>query len=123
MTSNSAYGNGPKVHEHKHHDEQAAVQREEEGENVVWDSLGPAVNRVESMRRVGRGEAVGVVRLVDVAVQKGEVQATMDEIDGHVGAEKEQWNGEQKIAPTVVVNIVIHLAVALCHEHREGRHE
>ena len=117
------YRDGPEVDEHEHDHEQSFVKREEEGEDVVWHALRPTVDRVEGVRGIRCGEAVGVMRLVNVAIQEREVQSSMDKVDGHVCAEEEQRNGEEEISPAVLVNVVVHLAVALSDQHRERRHE
>ena len=99
------------------------MEGEEEGEDVVWDALAPAVDGVESVRGVGSREAIGVVRLVDVAVNPRVVETAVDKVDRHVGAEEEQGDRGEEIAPAVVVDILVHLAVALSHHDGERRHE
>ena len=54
----------PKVDEAEQEDVGEFLQRENEGKDVVWNTLGPAIQRVESMGRIRTWHDPLVVRLV-----------------------------------------------------------
>lgn len=56
--------NGPEIDEHEEHDVGPFLQREDEGKDVVGDTLRPAIDGVEGMRSIGSGHDPFVMWLV-----------------------------------------------------------
>ena len=81
---------GPDVDEDEEGDVGKLGEGEQEGEHVVRQRLGVAVQRVEGVRGKGRGHDPLVVRLVDVLVDAWVVQTAVDPIDQRVGEEEEE---------------------------------
>lgn len=80
----------PDVDERKEADVCQLLQRENEGENVVRQALGKAIERVESVaRKRGRHDPF-VVWLMERLVQAGVMQTTVDPVDKEVGEEEEE---------------------------------
>lgn len=68
---------------------------------------------MESVRGIGSGVAVGVVRLVDVFVDDAPMESTMRPIDEEVGHEEEEGHSQDEVDPAVVADVVVDLAVAV----------
>jgi hypothetical protein len=80
---------GPDLDESEEGDVCELLQREDEGEQVVWDGLGEAVERVESVAGEGCGHDPLVVRLVQALVEELAVQGAVDPVDAEVGEGQE----------------------------------
>jgi hypothetical protein len=81
---------GPDLDEEEEGQVREFLQGEDEGEDVVGDRLGPAVDGVECDSRVGSWHDPFVVRFVEGFVEGGVVQTAVDEVDEHVGEEEEE---------------------------------
>lgn len=96
---------------------------EQEWEDVVRETLGVTVGRVEGVRGKRGGHDPLVVRLVDVLVHPGMMQATVDPVDAQVREEDEERNLEVVVpASRAFVCRVVELGVAadLGEEPRDG---
>lgn len=81
---------GPDVDEDEEDHVGEFLEWEEEGEEVVRDGLGEAINGVESVRGEGRRHDPLVVGLVQTFVDQGVVETAVDEVDAAVGEEDEE---------------------------------
>lgn len=81
---------GPDVDEDEESHGGELGQREQEWEDVIWQTLGVSVKRVESVRGERRGHDPLVVGLVDVLVDARVVQAAVDPVDAEVGKDEEE---------------------------------
>ena len=90
---------GPDLDEGEEGDVGELLQREDEGEQVVGDGLGKAVERVEGVAGEGRGHDPLVVRLVQALVEELAVQGAVDPVDAEVGEGQE--DGELDPVPGV----------------------
>lgn len=114
--------NSPEVDEAKKKDIGHFLQREEEGENVVWNTLGPAVQGVESVGGERARHDPFVVRLVEGFVDSRMVKATMDPVDEEIGEEDEEWELQDAvIRERLLGNGVIELGVAPDFQNKERR--
>jgi hypothetical protein len=92
---------GPDVDEDEEGDVGEFLEREEEGEDVVGQRLGEAVDGVEGVRGEGGGHDPFVVRFVQAFVDCRVVEGAVDPVDAEVGEEDEdgelevvvQWEG------------------------------
>lgn len=80
----------PDVDEDEEEDVCELGQRENEGEDVIRKTLSVAVGGVERVRGERSRHDPLVVWLVDVLVDTGMVQTTVDPVDGRVGEEEEE---------------------------------
>jgi hypothetical protein len=87
----------PEVDESEQKDVGHLLQGEEEGEDVVGHTLGPAVKRVESVRGVGTGHDPFVVRLVQGLVDARMVQAAVDPVDKEIGKADEEGELDETV--------------------------
>ena len=100
------------------------LQREDEWEDVVWETLGPAVDGMEGMRGVRRRHDPLVVRLVQAFVDQGMMQATVDPVDEEIGEHEEERELENVVKREGrIVQRVVHLSVAHDFHEEEGRSE
>lgn len=76
---------GPEVDESKEDHIGVLLKRKNEGENMVGDTLGPAIQRMESVGREGTRHDPLVVGLVQLLVDQGMVQASVNPVDEEVG--------------------------------------
>jgi hypothetical protein len=88
---------GPDLDEGEEGDVGKLLQREDEGEEVVRDGLGEAVEWVESVGGEGRGHDPLVVRLVQALVEELAVQGAVNPVDAEVGEGQE--DGELNPVP------------------------
>ena len=88
---------GPDVDEHEQGDVGELLERQHEGEDVVWDGLSEAIERVEGVRGKGRRHDPLVVRLVQALVNHRVVQTAVDPVDEEVGEEQEQRELEEVV--------------------------
>lgn len=88
---------GPEVDEAEKEDVGDLLQGEDEGEDVVWDTLGPAIERVEGVRGIRARHDPLVVRLVQGLVDAGVVQATVDPVDEEIGKADEEGDLEEAV--------------------------
>lgn len=93
---------GPDVDEHEKSNVGELLQREDEGEDVVRQRLSVAVERVESVRGERRGHDPLVVRLVQLLVNHGVVQAAVNPVDEEVGEADEEGELEKQVPATKV---------------------
>lgn len=66
------------------------LEGEEEGEDVVWHALRPAVKRVEGVAGEGRGQDPFVMRLVEALVDGWDVETAVNPVDAKVGEHEEE---------------------------------
>jgi hypothetical protein len=81
---------GPDVDEDEQGDVGELLEGEDEGEDVVGEGLGEAVNGVEGVGGEGGRHDPFVVRFVQALVDGGMVQAAVDPVDAKVGEEDEE---------------------------------
>ncbi len=81
---------GPDLHEGEEAEVCELLQREDERENVVWYRLQPAVHRVEGNGRVWGWHDPLVMWLVEILIDQGMMQKSMDPVDGEIGEEEEE---------------------------------
>lgn len=79
----------PDVDEDKKEDIGKFLQGEQEGENVVGDTLSVAVDGVEGMGGVRAWHNPFVVGLMQVLIDEGVVKAAVDPVDEEVGEDYE----------------------------------
>lgn len=108
----------PKVDENEEADRNNAVEREDEGEDVVRQRLSVAVERVEGVAGVRCRDEPLVVWLVDVLVESGVVLESVNPVNEEIGEHQEKRNGKHCVAPAVVRNIVVELAVSSNFQHK-----
>lgn len=80
---------GPEVDEDEQRHGRVLVQREQDRVQVVGERLREPVDGVEGVRGEGRRHDPLVVRLVQVLVDQGVVQAAVDQVDQGVGEDEE----------------------------------
>lgn len=90
---------GPDLDEGEERDVGELLQREDEGEEVVGDGLGEAIERVEGVRGERCGHDPLVVRLVQALVEELAVKSAVDPVDTEVGESQE--DGELEPVPGV----------------------
>lgn len=118
------YQNGPDVDDHEEQDRGNLLQRQDEWEDVVWQTLCPAVERVEGVRGIGRRHDPFVMRLVQALVEDGVVQAAVDPVDEEVGeAEEEEVLQDIIRCKRCLFEGVVQLAVSADFEQEEGHGE
>lgn len=88
---------GPEVDKDEEQNKGHFLQGKEEGEDMVGDGLGEAVERVEGVGGKGRGHDPFVVWLVKTLVDERVVQPAMDPVDAEIGKHDE----EGKLEPIV----------------------
>lgn len=95
------------------------VQRKQEDKDVVGRALGKPVKPVESMAGERRGDEPFVVWLVQVAVEEGQMQPSVDPVDAAINKHQEPKDGEDKVRQAIIVNVVVQSAVPahLCRTH------
>lgn len=115
---------GPEVDKDEEEDVGHLLQREDEGEDVVGNGLGKAVDRVEGVAGKGRGHDPFVVRFVQRLVDGRVVQAAVNPVDEEVGEDDEERE-LQEIVPQAgaVGGDVVELAVAADLEQEERRRQ
>lgn len=87
------------------------LQREDEREEVVGNTLGPAINGVERVGRKGTRHNPLVVRLVQGLIDEGMMQAAVDPVDKEIGKGDEQ----RELQNTVIgERFLIERIVKLC---------
>lgn len=112
---------GPEVDEDEQGDVGHLLQGKDEGEQVVGQALGVAVDRVESVAREGGGHDPLVVRLMQALVDQWVVQTAMDPVDAEVGEEDEERELEVVVpAAGALGGGVVQLGVALELEEDDG---
>ena len=89
---------GPDLNEDEEAEVGELLEREEEREDVVWDTLEEAVNRVEGNGSVGCRHDPFVVGLMKCLVDKRVVETAVDEVYEAICEENEEW----ELEPVVV---------------------
>lgn len=111
----------PDVDETKKTQVSQLLEREEEREDVVWQTLHVTINWVESMRGKGGRNDPLVMRLVQALVHSRRMQPTVDAVDQCIGENQEQGEGEKEVGPAaVVLNAPVKLGVALGLQNKPG---
>lgn len=87
--TSETHQDGPEVDKYKKADEYYPVQREEKDEEVVWDTLQISIYGVERMRGEWRWDDPLVVGLVNVLVEYGMVQSSVDPVYAVIGGQEE----------------------------------
>lgn len=82
--------NGPDLDEGEEGDVCELLEGKEEGEDVVWHALRPAVKWVEGVAGEGRGQNPLVVRLVETLVDGRNVETAVNPVDAKVGEHEEE---------------------------------
>lgn len=118
---------GPEVDKDEQEDVAHLLQGEEQGEDVVGEGLGEAVERVEGVGGVRGGHDPLVVRLVQVSVDQRVVQPAVNPVDAEVGEENEEGILEPVVGGEGgLVGAVVELGVAADlekhHEHGQDGH-
>lgn len=93
---------GPDVDEHKESNVGKLLQREEEGEDVVWQGLRVSIKWVECVRRERGRHNPLVVRLVKCLVNHWVVQSTVDPVDEEIGESDEEGELQDGVPATHV---------------------
>lgn len=113
---------GPEVDKDEEEDVGHLLQREDEGEDVIRDGLGEAVDGVEGMAGVGRRHDPLVVRLVQALVDGGVVEAAVNPVDEEVGEDEEERELEEVVPQAgALLGDIVELAVAADLEQEQGR--
>jgi len=79
---------GPKVDQDEQDEVEMSLEGEDEGEEVVRDGLGITIHWVEGMRCEGRGDDPLVVRFMDILIEEGKVEPTMDPVNTIISEEQ-----------------------------------
>lgn len=104
---------GPEIDEHKENDIGPFLQREDEWENMVGNTLRPAIDGVEGMGRIGSGHDPFVVRLMQSLVNKRVVKTTVNPVDAEICEEQEKRELQDAvIGEGLLGEGVVHFAVA-----------
>jgi len=124
---------GPDLDEGEEGDVGELLQGEDEGEEVVGDGLGEAVERVEGVGGEGCGHDPLVVRLVQALVEELAVQGAVDPVDAEVGEGQEDGEldpvpgaaeeGEKRVGELGVGGGVVDEAEAADFGDEEGNGE
>jgi hypothetical protein len=114
----------PDVDEDEEGDVGKLLEREEEGEDMVRQTLGIAIHGVEGVRGKGRGHDPLVVGLVQRLVNALVVESTVNPVDTEIGEEEE----EGKLGPVVpgtgaLLCGIVELRVAADFSQEPGRSE
>lgn len=83
--------NSPHRHTHKQSHISTLLQRKQHREDVVRQTLSPSIDRIECIRRKRGGDDPFVMPFVHKAIDKRVVLEAVDEVDGRVGEEDEEW--------------------------------
>lgn len=81
---------GPDINIHEQRNIGELVQWQDKGEDVVGDALSPAVDRVESVRGIGRRHHPLMVRFMQVLVDARVVERAVDPVDEEIGEDEEK---------------------------------
>ena len=115
---------GPEVDKAEQEDVGQFLQREDERENVVWHTLRPAIQRVESVRRIRARHDPLVVRLVQGSVDSWMVQTPVDPVDEEIGEADEEGKLQDIIkGEGFLGDGVVEFGVASNFHHEKGRGE
>lgn len=112
---------GPEVDEDEEEDADPLLHGEEEGENVVWQTLETTVDGMESVAGEGSGHNPLVVSLVKVLVDARVVQVAVNPVDAEVAEDDE--GGELEDVPPeagALLGGVVELAVATDFGEEDG---
>lgn len=82
--------NRPDINKREQRNIREFLQREDKREDMIRQALRPAIQRMESMRRVRRGHDPPMMRLVQGFVDLRVVQPPVDEVDEEVGEEDKE---------------------------------
>jgi len=89
------------------------LQGKDEGEHVVRNTLGPAIDGVESVRSEGARHNPLVVRLVQSLVNQRVVQPAVDPVDEEIGERDEQWELQDTVVREgLVVKTIVQFGVS-----------
>ena len=112
---------GPDLHEDEEAQVSELLEREQKWKQVIWCTLEEAVDGVEGHGGVRGWHDPLVVRLMQGLVNRGVVQAAVDEVDEAVGEDEEERELEHVVPHAgSVVERVVQLGVAL-HLQPEAR--
>lgn len=116
--------NSPEVDENKQADESNLLAREQEDEDMVWDTLSKAVERMEGVGGKGGRHDPLVMRLMQTFVDERVVKTAVNPVDAEVGEHEEQW----VLDPVVqrersLMSLVEELAVAANFSDHKWREE
>ena len=67
------------------------LQWEYEREDVIWDTLGKAIQGVEGVASIGGWHDPFMMRFVQRPVNHGMMQRSVDPVDAQIGEDNEQW--------------------------------
>lgn len=112
---------GPELNEQEESEVCKLLEREDEGEDVVWYRLHPAINRVECDRGVWSWHDPLVVWLVESLVNQRVVKTSVDPVDAEIGEDEE----ERELKVVIVWHwfireAVVELRVAKAFGQEEG---
>jgi len=83
------------------------VERENEGENMVWKALRKSINRVEGVASKWGGHNPFVMRLVDGLVDTLVMKSAVNEVNPEIGKHQKQWELEPQVPLSVELNICV----------------
>lgn len=81
---------GPDIDKNEQRNVCQLLQREDKWEDMIWHTLRPAVNCMESMARIRTWHNPFVVSLVQLFVDKRVVQSAVDPVDEEICEEEEK---------------------------------
>ena len=104
---------GPDVDEGEEANVSPLVQWEDEGEDVIRNTLGEAVYGMKGMTSKGGWDNPFVMRLVERLVDARVMQPAVDEVDAEVGKGNEKWELKVVVPPARALGgTIVHLGVA-----------
>ena len=88
------------------------MKRENEGENMVWNTLRKSINWVEGVTSKWGGHNPFVMRLVDGLVDALVMKPAVNEVNPEIGKHQKQWELEPQVPLSVEFNICVQLRIA-----------
>ena len=80
----------PELHEQEEAEVRKFLEREDEGEDVIWQALEKSIDGVERQCRVRSGHDPLMMCLMHMLVDGGMMQTAVDEVNAAVGEKKEE---------------------------------
>lgn len=105
-------GGCPIVHDHEQSKVEPLMHREDKHKEVIGAALKESVDWIESVTGEWGRDDPKMMGLMEVLVDFGMMEASVDPIDAHVSEEQKEKEGEYEILPAVIVNVTVKSAIA-----------
>lgn len=102
---------GPEVDKDEQAEVDLLMEREEEGEDVVWQRLQVAIERVKRVGGKWGGNQPLVVRLMQPLVADGVMLPAVNPVDAIVCEGEEEEYCENEVSPAILVDVLVKFRV------------